>query len=153
LLEEYIKEFEKIAEIVNTNDEFTEETLKPFEVEMTDMLTVPMTTIGPDEHRGGIWEIGRSAKDWVAEQVASNFLINRLYPPSYDSDSSESDEEKEESASEKEADELKEVIVTDDHHSIAGDLPSISNALNIRRSSQASTSTKETVAPKGIIEK
>lgn len=72
LLEEYIREFEKIAEIVNTNDDFTEETLKPFEVEMTDMLTVPLTTIADDHHHGGIWEIGRNAKEWVAEQVCPN---------------------------------------------------------------------------------
>lgn len=53
LLEEYLKEFEKIAEIVNTDDDFAEETLKPFEVDMTaEMLTVPVTTIAQDEHRG-----------------------------------------------------------------------------------------------------
>jgi hypothetical protein len=84
LLEDYLKEFEKMAEIITTNDDFTEETIRPFEVDMTaDMLTVPLTTIAHDEHRfaltktyfktiisrGGIWEIGRTAKDWVAEQV------------------------------------------------------------------------------------
>jgi hypothetical protein len=67
-----------MAEVVNTNDDFTEETLKPFEVEMTDMLTVPLTTIAQDEHRGGIWEIGRNAKDWVAEQVNLYGAVTKL---------------------------------------------------------------------------
>lgn len=95
---------------------------------------------------GRIWEIGRSAKDWVAEQVANNLLINRLYPSSYDesssSDSSDGEEEKEESISEKHVDDdLKEVVVTSDEQRSLADVPSISNTLNIRRSSHGSTST------------
>jgi hypothetical protein len=85
-------------------------------------------------------------------QVATNFLINRLYPPAYDSESSSSEssadeeEEPEESVSEKEHSdkELKEVVVKDDQ-SLA-DVVSISNTLNVRRSSQGSTSTRETAA-------
>ncbi|KAI6189689.1 TWiK family of potassium channels protein 12 [Aphelenchoides bicaudatus] len=149
LLEDYIREFEKMAEIVNTGDEFTEESLKPFEVDMTDMLTVPLTTIAQDEHRGGIWEIGRNAKDWVAEQVANNLLINRLYPHYESSSESEGSGEEdvsdeEESKKHSEDNELKEVVVTDkDDHSLA-DVASISNMLTVRRSSKGSTSTRET---------
>lgn len=77
--------------------------------------------------------------------------MNRLYPPSYDSES-ESDEDEEEEEEEEDKshdDELKEVIVTDDRRSTAEDVPSISNMLNVRRSSHGSTSTRETVPAKG----
>lgn len=92
-------------------------------------------------------------------QVANNLLINRLYPPAYDSDSSESEvsesedeeEETEKSLSEKHSDqELKEVVVKDDH-SLA-DVASIANTLNARRSSQGSTSTRETAAKGNTLE-
>lgn len=76
-----------------------------------------------------------------------------MYPPTYDSESSsdssseDEEEEKQDSLSERH-DELMEVVVADDRKS-TDDVPSISNTLNIRRSSQASTSTRETAAARG----
>ena len=74
LIEQYIDEIEKIAAVVTNAEvnEFTEE-LEPFEVGMTEMLTVPVTTLGGGEK---VTSIGRSVKDWFAEK-ASNMLINK----------------------------------------------------------------------------
>ncbi|CAD5224747.1 unnamed protein product [Bursaphelenchus okinawaensis] len=89
LLEQYIEEIEKMAQIVTTDDVQHEEA-KPFEVGMTDMLTVPLTTMTehPYQH-----SIVRSAKDWVAEKIVGNVLMNRLDPHHSSSDSSEEEDD------------------------------------------------------------
>uniref|UniRef100_A0A915D0N8 Uncharacterized protein n=1 Tax=Ditylenchus dipsaci TaxID=166011 RepID=A0A915D0N8_9BILA len=61
------------------------------------MLTVPLTSIAENNHKGGVWSFGRSVKDWMADRIATNVLMNRLDPHgSSDSSSSESDSEEEE---------------------------------------------------------
>ncbi|KAH7730525.1 Twik (KCNK-like) family of potassium channelsalpha subunit 12 [Aphelenchoides avenae] len=90
LLEEYIQEIEKIAQVVSGGEEFAEEAATPFEVGMTEMLTVPLTSVA-DQRSGRLMSIGRSAKDWVAGKIASNLLISRL-DPYHSSDSEEESE-------------------------------------------------------------
>ncbi|KAI6186763.1 TWiK family of potassium channels protein 12 [Aphelenchoides besseyi] len=152
VLEEYLGEMERMADIVNHNEEYPDEAATPFEVGMTDMLTVPLTSIAQDEHRGGIWEIGRSAKDWVADRIATNLLVNRLDPQRYsdsESSSSESESEDDESTDETEADvadeSLKEVVVDKQKRPEDEAAPLNPVTLGVRKTSHISTSTRGTM--------
>ncbi|KAI6239257.1 TWiK family of potassium channels protein 12 [Aphelenchoides fujianensis] len=151
LLQEYIEEIEKIAAVVTNGDDFVEDSVAPFEVGMTDALTVPLTTIAHDDHRGGLWEMGRTAKDWVADKIASNLLIERLDPHRYSDDESSSSES---SGSESETDEteadvvdesLKEVVVDNHKDTTNEEAPLNPALLGVRKSSHVSTSTRGTL--------
>ncbi|KAI6220639.1 TWiK family of potassium channels protein 12 [Aphelenchoides fujianensis] len=48
LLQEYIEEIEKIAAVVTNGDDFVEDSVAPFEVGMTDALTVPSESSGSE---------------------------------------------------------------------------------------------------------
>ncbi|CAD5231769.1 unnamed protein product [Bursaphelenchus xylophilus] len=86
ILEQYIEEIEKMAQIVTNTDDLQQEEAKPFEVGMTDMLTVPLTTMTEHPYQN---TLVRSAKDWVAEKIVGNVLMNRLDPHHSSSESSE----------------------------------------------------------------
>uniref|UniRef100_A0A914C008 Potassium channel domain-containing protein n=1 Tax=Acrobeloides nanus TaxID=290746 RepID=A0A914C008_9BILA len=90
LIEEYVQEIEKIANIVAQDDVILEETATPFEVGMSALAR-------SHEEHGFI----KSAKDWIAGKVVDNILVNRLAPES----SSESEDEME--------NEVEEVVVVD----------------------------------------
>ncbi|RCN49803.1 hypothetical protein ANCCAN_04046 [Ancylostoma caninum] len=90
LLEEYIEEIEKMAEIV-AQDEYLEEEVGPLEFRMTgNLLALPMKKVTKDT--GFLAE----AKEWMASRIANNMLASRLGPRG----DSDSDEEEEQQAAE-----------------------------------------------------
>ncbi|KAI1716065.1 ion channel domain-containing protein [Ditylenchus destructor] len=92
LILQYLKEIENMATMVTSNEQFGDEAATPFEIGMTaEMLTVPLTTIGPTQ-KASVWGIGRIVKDWFADKAA-NIALSRLdpYPSSDSSSGSESE--------------------------------------------------------------
>ncbi|XGW05655.1 hypothetical protein V3C99_016200 [Haemonchus contortus] len=87
LLEEYIEEIEKMAEIV-VQDERMDEEVAPLELCMTgNLLALPMKKVSKET--GFLAE----AKEWMAGRIANNLLISRLGPSIEESDSEEEKEE------------------------------------------------------------
>ncbi|KAK6061699.1 hypothetical protein COOONC_00634 [Cooperia oncophora] len=83
LLEEYIEEIEKMAEIV-VQDERMDEEVTPLELRMTgNLLALPMKKV--TKETGFLAE----AKEWMAGRIANNLLVSRLGPSIDESDSEE----------------------------------------------------------------
>ncbi|PIO74946.1 Ion channel [Teladorsagia circumcincta] len=87
LLEEYIEEIEKMAEIV-VQDERMDEEVTPLELRMTgNLLALPMKKVTKDT--GFLAE----AKEWMAGRIANNLLVSRLGPSVEESDSDQEAED------------------------------------------------------------
>ncbi|CAD6197101.1 unnamed protein product [Caenorhabditis auriculariae] len=88
LLDEYIEEIEKMAEIVTQDDGLNEQAM-PLEFKMTgNLLSLPMKRV--TNTTGFISE----AKGWMAERIANNLIASRLHGVKEESES-EGEEEKE----------------------------------------------------------
>uniref|UniRef100_A0A0K0DJ61 SCHIP-1 domain-containing protein n=1 Tax=Angiostrongylus cantonensis TaxID=6313 RepID=A0A0K0DJ61_ANGCA len=94
LLEEYIEEIEKMAEIV-AQEEYMDKDMPPLEFRMTgNLLNLPMHNITKETG------FMADAKDWMAGRIANNLLASRL--GLHDESDSDSDEEQQRQKSQEE---------------------------------------------------